>query len=84
MDQGAEFRRCLLGIFVRWSFLGNENISALVFFVGGEDLFLVVAALGVDFPWIEVFAAEQRQGGVVAGEHGVILIVVAVQAVYGD
>jgi hypothetical protein len=53
---------------VRRGFFGNENIHALVLFVGGDDLFLVVAALGIDFPWGEFGAAEEAEeaeGGVV-------------------
>jgi len=54
------------------------------FLVGGEDLFLIVAALGVDFPGVEFGSAEESQGGVVAGEHGVVLVVAAVHAVAAD
>ncbi len=53
-------------------------------FVGRKDLFLVVAALGVDFTRVEFGAAEKAEGGVVTGEHGVILVVVAVHAVAAD
>jgi hypothetical protein len=47
---------------VRRGFFGDENIGAFVLFVGGEDVFLVVAALGLDFPGVEFGEAE---GGVV-------------------
>lgn len=41
--------------FVGRGFVGNEDVDALVLFVGGEDLFFVVAPLGVDFPGVEVW-----------------------------
>ena len=50
-------------------FFSDEDVPAGVLFVGREDLLFVVAALGVDFPWGEFRAAEEAQGGVVAGEH---------------
>ena len=63
------------------SYIGDENVGAGVFFVVGQDLLFVVGLLGVDFPWVEVGAAEEAQGGVLTGEHGVVLVVVAVHAV---
>jgi hypothetical protein len=54
---------------MRRGFFGDEDVGALVFFIGREDLLFLVAALGVDFPGIEFGAAEEAQGGVVAGEH---------------
>ena len=62
----------------------DEDIHALVLFVGGEHLLFVIAALGVDFPRVEFRATEESEGGVVAGEHGVVLVVVAVHAVAAD
>ncbi len=38
---------------MRRGFFGDEDFGAGVFFVGGEDLLFVVAALGVDFPRVE-------------------------------
>ena len=69
---------------MRRCFFGDEDVGAGVLFVGGEDLLFVVAALGVDFPGIEFRAAEEAEGGVVAGEHRVVLVVVAVHAVAAD
>ena len=66
---------------MRRGFFGDEDVGAGVLFVGGEDLLFVVAALGVDFPGVEFRAAEEAEGGVVAGEHGVVLVIVAVHAV---
>lgn len=59
----------------------DKDIHALALFVRGENLLLVVVTLGVDFPGVEFGAAEESQGGVMAGEHGVVLVVVAVHAV---
>ena len=69
---------------MRRGFFGYEDIDAFVLFVGGEDLLLVVAALGVDLPGVEFRATEEAEGGVVAGEHGVVLVIVAVHAVAAD
>jgi hypothetical protein len=52
---------------MRRGFFGDEDVGALVLFVGGEDLLFVVAALGVDFPRVEFGMAEEAEGGVVAG-----------------
>jgi len=44
---------------MRRGFFGDEDVGAGVLFVGGEDLLFVVAALGVDFPRVELGAAEE-------------------------
>jgi hypothetical protein len=40
---------------MRWGFFGDEDVGAFVLVVGGEDLLFVVAALGVDFPGVELW-----------------------------
>jgi hypothetical protein len=45
-------------------FSGNENVGAFAFLVGGEDLFLVVGALGIHFRRFRVFAADRGKGRV--------------------
>ncbi len=48
---------------VRRGFFGDEDIGALVLFVGGEDLLFEVAALGVDFPKVEFRAGLKSKNG---------------------
>ena len=47
---------------MRRRLVGDEDVGAFVFFVRRDDLFFVVAALGVDFPGVE-FEAEFVGGG---------------------
>ena len=44
-------------------FFGDEDFSAFVLLVGEEDLFIVVAAPGVDFPGGGLEKQERRCGG---------------------
>ena len=56
--------------FVRRSFFGDEDISALVFPVTCEELFFVVAPLGVDFPGVEVWRILAEVPGISMGDSG--------------
>jgi hypothetical protein len=44
-------------------FFGDEDVGAFVFFVGGEELLFVVAALDVDFPRVEFGAGMGTECG---------------------